>query len=144
LDGSSGNPGWLASDRNFYLAADTMYTITFSLAGNNAPGGQASSTDRVAFGFVSATSPLHLWEVNWNAPFETVSCDFPGTGQTESLLFGSDKDRYDAFGARDYAGPKIDNIVLTAHTPCIPVPGAALLSGFGVALSVLCRRRRIL
>lgn len=144
LDGSSDDPGFLVSNQSFYLASDTMYTVTFSLAGNNAPGGQASASDGVGFGVVSNMAPLKTWDVNWDASFETVSYDFWGTDQMEQLLFGNDKGWYDVSGARDYAGPKIDNIVLTENTPCVPVPGAAVLSSLGAALVSFLRRRRAL
>jgi len=115
LDGTSGNAGWLVSNQAFYFASDTMYTVTFSLAGNNVVDRDASDSDRVEFG-LSSSAALKTWEVARGVPFGTVSLDFWGMGYTESLVFRNKLGLYDDSGARDYAGPKIDNVVLTAQS----------------------------
>lgn len=142
LDGTTGNAGWFVSNQAFYFASDTMYTVTLRLAGNNVLDREASDSDRVVFG-LSFSAALNTWEVAHEAPFETVSFDFRGTDCTESLVFHNSFDLYDVSGARDYAGPKIDNVVLTEHTPCVPAPGAFVLSSLGAGLVGFFRRRRI-
>jgi hypothetical protein len=140
LDGSAGAAGWLVSNQGFTFASGVLYTVTFSLAGNNAVSG-ASGTDEVMFG-LSGVGGMQSWQVQQGDPFQTVSYDFLGDGTVQSLVFCNSDGFYNASGDRDWAGPKIDNVVLTEHTPCAPTPGAVLLGNLGAGLVGWSRRRR--